>query len=111
MEASTATQEYEKLANVPDDTGEVSLQSIMHRSRASEAFGERSLLRALSQHFIVILGECSGIPAKTPPAKAKTRITAVIHLTIILSRYVTSDLVSRTFWSSVPECIVMARTT
>jgi hypothetical protein len=56
IDVSIATEEGEILNDKPDVTGDVSPQSITQRSRASEAAGVLSLLRALSQHFIFIAG-------------------------------------------------------
>ena len=87
IDLSIAIDDGEKLNDSPDDVGDVSLQSMTHRTRASDAAGDLSRLRALSQHFIDILAECNGIPANTPPAKAMRSNSDVAHLVMLFSRY------------------------
>ena len=73
----------EKLRIEPGDVGIGLVQFNAQHNRAAFASGERSLLFALSQHFIIwLFPECSGMPASTPPARAKTTNKVVSHLFI-----------------------------
>lgn len=85
IESLIITIEGEELNDEPGDVGEESVQLRAQQSRAALISGVLSLLFALSQHFIIWLfpfPECSGIPASTPPARAKTMNRDVSHLFI-----------------------------
>ena len=65
-----------KLNDIPDEVGTDSEQLTAQQRRAASACGELSFPFALSQQSIILLSifpVCKGIPASTPPARAKTR--------------------------------------
>lgn len=67
--------------------GEESVQLMAQCRRARLAAGAFSAIFIFLQHFIdglFIAPECSGIPASTPLARAKTRKTDVSHFFFIL---------------------------
>jgi hypothetical protein len=73
----------EKLNDALEGVGAEFEQFTAQHKRAMLASGDRSLLFALSQHFIISpLGEWSGVPDTTPPARAKSKISNVIRFTI-----------------------------
>ena len=65
-----------ELNDMPDDVGTDSEQLTAQQRRAASACGDLSFPFALSQQSIILLSispPCRGIPASTPPARAKTR--------------------------------------
>ena len=85
IESLIITIEGEELNDEPGEVGNGLEQFIAQHKRAALASGDFSLLFALSQHFIIWLfpfPECSGMPASTPPARAKTTNKVVSHLFI-----------------------------
>lgn len=66
--------EGEKLNDVLDEVGVDSEQLTAQHRRDASAAAVFSLLRAFSQHFIILsFDECSGVPDTTPPMRAKSK--------------------------------------
>ncbi|CAN5276851.1 hypothetical protein BH10ACI1_BH10ACI1_08000 [soil metagenome] len=85
IESLTVKAVGEKLNDELEDVGAESLQSKAQQMRATLASFDCSLLFAFLQQAIIwlfIFPECSGIPASTPPASAKTRKSDVSHFLI-----------------------------
>lgn len=77
------TAEGEKLKDAPEGVGTEFAQFKAQHNCVANTSGVFSLLFALSQHFIIwLLSECRGIPASTPPARARIRKSDVSHLFI-----------------------------
>lgn len=73
------------LKDVPGAVGIGLVQFRAQHTRAAFASGDRSLLLALSQQDIIwlFIPVCSGVPASTPPARAKTTNRVVSHRFIV----------------------------
>ena len=83
IESLMMTAEGEKLNDAPEEFGAESVQFKAQHKRATFASDVCSLLFAFLQHFIIwLFPECRGIPANTPPARAKIRKSDVSHLFI-----------------------------
>ncbi len=79
-----------KFDAAPPGVGDESLQLIAQCSRARLAAGVCSPLFIFLQHFIDLpsmFPECSGVPASTPLARAKSRKTNVSRLVILFTLY------------------------
>lgn len=86
IDLETSDIDGEKLNDALDEVGIDSEQLTAQHKRAACAEGVLSLLLALSQHFIMCpLAACSGVPANTPEAKAKSRKSNVSLFTISLN--------------------------